>query len=207
MTMLMTGEVSSEMIDPYGRATLAGYNALADGEVALLADPGSYSELRISRLTIAKLLLQNPSIAVMHFEKPAPDTDQEEIAAVMMAVNYHNSHREGRHKIIVQDPSRPEDGQWMLWTPPGARNKTFYRRALTVDGQPCEFETLPVNTLKINEYALHAGPSDEAVTSFTELGFEFEDRVLSPLFDEDEYDRLSYFSEASPDTWNPYRPE
>lgn len=192
--------INPETIDPF-RVTQEGYHALATGEIALLGYPDYDLEPHASALTIAEILLQNPSTAIMHFENPG---DREEINGVMIGVNYHSGHSEGWHKIIVQDPTSPAAGQWMLWAPPGADNRTFYRRALSLDGQPYRFEETPTNPEKIGNYVLHAGPSDEAVTSFEGLGFKFIDKLLSP--ESDEYERLHALSRANVHTWNPYQP-
>lgn len=203
MLVVYNDAINPGIIDPF-RTTQEGYHALASEEVALLGYPDSGSEPQAYALSIAEILLKNPSTAIMHFEDPA---GAEEVNGTMIGVNYHDGHSEGWHKIILQDLSQPEAGQWMLWTPPGAHNKTFYRRALpfSLDGQPFEFESIPTNPEKIGRYVLHAGPSNEGINSFKELGFEFIDEILSPA--SAEYERLSDLSRASRRTWDPYRPE
>jgi hypothetical protein len=164
-------------------ATGAGY-AHALGNTALHTE-----------VSIAELLLQSPSTAIMHYDKPLEEASE----AAMLAINYHGASSEGFHKIVVQNPAQPEVGQWELWIPPGSDNKTFYRRSIW-SGEPYPYEQEPTNPEKVTNYYMHAGLSDEAIESFRALGFTFTNDVLADS--STEYARLQDLARANPYTWN-----
>jgi hypothetical protein len=180
------------------------YAAVAAGELALLGanhlgrSPEALSE------SVAEVLLSTPSSVIMHFGEPV-DTGNSKVGFrsqyLMMAANYHRGHSEGLHKIIVQNPDKPEEGQWILWTPPGSNNKTFYRRA-SLANTPYGFEERATNSGKINEFFVHTGAADEAIGSFEDLGYTFSDEYL--LVGDPTYRELSSLSSAAGGRWDPF---
>ena len=90
----------------------------------------------------------------------------------MIGANYTDGHSEGQDLVVLQDASKPEEGQWELRT--NLPDKTLYRRRLMGD-RPYPFEKTPTNPLKIRKYYIHVGPPDEAIQSFKDEGYLFED--------------------------------
>jgi len=162
--------LDGDYIDAY-RISPEGFQAALIGNIALLGQKYEGSKtLEAYDGSIADLLLSSPSTAVMHFEKPEDDAWRG--WSIMMAVNYHDGHSEGHHKIVVQDPSKIEDGQWELWIPPESNNRKFYRRKL-YDDKPYPFEKSPANPGKIRDFYVHFGDSGSALDDFKDAGFEF----------------------------------
>lgn len=184
------------------KASHEGYRTLCAGNIALLGASSRNTIPRIFEGSVADLLLASPSTAIMHHEEPKEDGMS---WGTMLAVNYHNGHSEGHHKIVVQDPSRVAEGQWELWIPPGSLNRTFYRRVL-LRGTPYRFEKSPTNPGKIRHYYVHVGDSADAISDFQSAGFEFSDEFPGePYTDTDSpYDRLGDLSLAYEGRWDPF---
>ncbi len=186
-------EIQPSYLHPF-EASQEGYTALSSGKVALLGYDHSPSRPDLISRSIAEVLLQTQSSAIMHFEPPVPSGNpltEPSSKGLMLAANYHNGHSEGKYKIVLQDPSNPEVGQWLLWAPPDSDNKTFYKRASFYgSGNGYGFENSPTNPEKIHNYFMHSGTTDEAIQSFRELGFTFVDRILGADYDDPEYERL-----------------
>lgn len=186
----------------YRRAFPSAFTALKAGNVVLLGSETSPYKPELYSGNIAELLLQSPSTAVMHFSEPAEGDDAR---GIMMAVNYHDGHSEGHHKIVVQDPSHPENGQWELWVPPGSGNRTFFKRANLFSGEPHEFESMPTNPSKIANFYMHTGSPDEAINDFLAAGFTFNEELLTYGFDESSmYLKLDRLSRRNEHRWDPF---
>ena len=117
------------------------------------------ADLQTLDRSIADLLLESPSTAIMHFRDT--DDDFPIIRGTMLAVNYHQGHSEGDHLIVLQQPENPEKGQLEInWHPEAdkiirVRHLTSYalRNAFPdAISKPYPFETSPTNPLKIKNY-------------------------------------------------------
>lgn len=172
------------------------WRAFTVGNLALLGE--GCREPEQFEGSIADLLLQSPSTAIMHFEAPAENCDENEpMFSNMIAVNYHDGHSEGYHKIVVQDPLQQEIGQHELWIPPGLNNRIFRPRLYL--GSATAFEKYPANPDKIKKYYIHFGPSDEAYTSFEQAGFIISDEPRT----REEYWTYGHVSREAQSIWEP----
>ncbi|MBS3116538.1 hypothetical protein J4421_02980 [Candidatus Woesearchaeota archaeon] len=133
--------------------------------------------------TIARLLLDNESTALYHLD-PAIVTpwDDTYIQPLLLGVNYHHGHSEGRHKIVVQNvPERK--GPWILFKPPGSTEDTFYLQDLTCPGviEP-RFEEEVANIGKIQQSYLHIGDPLAIFEQFKVEGFKFVDTPMTEAY-------------------------
>jgi hypothetical protein len=166
---------SSEHLNPLYMSSFYidrdAYDQLASGEIEPSLIHPDVTEFEIDpNIDIADLLLHSVSTAVMHFERPA---EKQRNRSSMIAVNYTRGHSEGEGLIVLQDASKPDEGQLEVKVDSG--DMTVYRRALGFGNKPYPFEKSPTNPLKIRSYYVHLGEPDEAITSFKARGYEVKD--------------------------------
>jgi hypothetical protein len=129
----------------------------------------------IPNANIANLLINNESTAVYALSGRLGRTTNQLIfeQGAMMAVNYHNGHSEGHHRIVIQNPRNKKAGQEILWCPPESNNTEFMHRKQLLSDKPYEFEESPCNSLKIRNHWLYTGSPADARAHFTARGFTF----------------------------------
>lgn len=150
---------------------------------------------------LADLLLENDSTAVFHVDPKRlsylgdpKNPVKIFMKPVLLGVNYHHGNSDGDYKIIVQNiPERK--GPWVLFRPPGSKEKAFYLQDVTPVISDPRFKEDVANPLKIKRHYLYRGDPLKIFKAFEEKGFNFVDKPMS----KEHYDNLlnlSYLSHA-----------
>ncbi len=132
-------------------------------------------------VSLPNFLTSSPSTAIYWINKYDTDPTLKRgfvfCQTLLLAVNYHMGHSEGKHKTVVQDVIN-RIGPWVLFAPPGSDNKTFHLEDVTFPGyaQP-RFSDSVANPLKIKKYFV----TDEynATAEFVKAGYSFIDTAMS----------------------------
>ena len=142
----------------------------------------SFQSKQVYNGPLSDLLLNNKSTAVYHLSASnigLLGEDLKFVEPMLLGVNYHEGHSEGKHKIVVQNiPQRK--GPWVLHRPPGSEEKTFFLQDMVFPRMmPPTFNQFVDAPLKINKYFLHRGNPLEIFESFKDAGFSFEDKAMT----------------------------
>jgi hypothetical protein len=122
---------------------------------------------------IVDLLLNTESCAVMHVgETNTSPFRQGTYDLSLLGVNYTNGHSEGMYKIVVQDVEERR-GPWVLYRPPGSKNKIFTLQDVSIPSLPGVFSKAPANIRKIDTWYIARGDAQDIFREFSQRGFRF----------------------------------